>query len=198
MSITATERETYDTVWSLPSYADHSPGATLVPMFQAMSADLRAGVFSPTVLDAGCGSGKGALALKAAGYDVTLCDLTPNGLISEAKGLRFAEACLWQPLKPQLPYALMGAWDFVYCCDVLEHIPPEFTMLVLRNLLDVTRLGLFLNISTEPDVFGAMAGKPLHQTVRPFVWWRDHLAELGRVVEARDLVRSGVYLVQPR
>jgi hypothetical protein len=30
------------------------------------------------------------------------------------------------------------------------------------------------------------------------VWWRDRLKELGNVREARDLLHTGVYYVEPR
>jgi hypothetical protein len=86
-------------------------------------------------------------------------------------------------------------FDYVYCTDVLEHIPPQFTMLVIDQLLRVAHKGLFLNVSLVPDSFGMWVGEPLHQTVEGFVWWRDSLRELGTVVEARDLIQSAVFLV---
>ena len=68
---------------------------------------------------------------------------------------------------------------------------------VIARLLEVSRTGLFLSISTVPDVHGVLVREPLHQTVQSFVQWRDQIAELGRVVEARDLLVSGCYLVEP-
>lgn len=192
------ERDLYSELWSgVGSYGAHSPGEHLAALFAALvpSRDLSAP--KATVLDAGCGSGKGGLALTRLGFDVTLCDITPDGLTAEAQALRFAPACLWRDLKSQLPYCA-GAYDFVYCCDVLEHIPPEYTMLVLDQLLRVTKRAAFFNISLVPDVYGAFVGKPLHQSVFPFTWWRDRLAGFGEMVECRDLLNSGVYLVRPR
>jgi len=152
-----------------------------------------------TVLDAGCGAGKGALALAAEGYDVALTDQTDVGLLDEARRFPFAEACLWSPqFRSQMPYRFGGAFDYVYCCDVLEHVPIEFTMLAIANLLSITRRGLFLHISTVPDVFGVRVGERLHKTVESFTWWRDRLRELGSVEDARDLIVSGAYWVEPR
>jgi hypothetical protein len=71
------------------------------------------------------------------------------------------------------------------------------TMLVIARMLRLVKKGLFLSICTVPDTNGAWVGQPLHLTVQPFTWWRDQLSELGRVVECRDLLTSGVYYVVP-
>jgi SAM-dependent methyltransferase len=192
-TIAARERDLYANLWAdVPSYSAQAPGATHVGTFTEMSG--AAG--GASVLDAGCGSGAGALALQAAGYRVTLCDVTPAGVSPEASTLPFVAACLWHDLAP-VAY-LSGGVDYVYCTDVLEHIPPEYTMLVLSRLLEASKSGVFLNISLVPDQFGVWVGQPLHQTVRPFTWWRDRLRDLGQLVECRDLLVSGVYFVRPR
>jgi hypothetical protein len=71
-------------------------------------------------------------------------------------------------------------------------------MLAIARMLAVCSKGLFLTVSLVPDSFGVWAGKSLHQSVFPFVWWRDALRELGTVVEARDLIGNGVFFVRPR
>jgi len=189
------EQATYDAVWTgVANYGNHSPGAEQVGRFLEMS-----GATEGTVLDAGCGSGKGALALKEFGFDVTLADITPSGLVDEAQGLPFVQVPLWADLHPVAYAATRGrAFDYVYCCDVMEHVPPEFTMLVIARLLEVTKVGAFFSISTVPDGFGAWVGKPLHQTVQPYVWWRDHLSEFGELVEGRDVLNAGLFYVRPR
>lgn len=186
MSLLDTERATYDTVWSsVEAYGQHSPGEHYLPLF------LQVATPPAVVLDAGSGSGKGALALKRAGFHVTLCDVTHAGLVDEAKVLPFFERCLWHDLS--------GLWsDWVYCTDVLEHIPPQFTMLAIHQMLKVATEGLFLTVSLVPDSFGVWAGKSLHQSVFPFVWWRDALNEVGTVVEARDLIQNAMFVVKPR
>jgi SAM-dependent methyltransferase len=191
---TATETEKYADVWqALPQYATYSPGAELLPLFLQMVGESRG-----TVLDAGTGSGKGALALSAAGFDVTCCDVTAAGLVPEAQMLPFYVTSLWHDLWP----VARGAghpgrtrFDYVYCTDVLEHIPPQFTMLAIDQMLRVAQKGLFLGISLRADEFGTWVGQPLHQTVQSFTWWRDSLKELGEVVEARDLFSEAVFLV---
>jgi SAM-dependent methyltransferase len=183
------ERETYEQAWAFKPYAEYSPGVKYLPLF----LDMTRTTMRTTVLDAGCGSGKGALALKDAGFDVTCCDLTPAGLVPEAADVPFVQTALWADLKRQV-----GFRDWVYCTDVLEHIPPTFTMLVVSRLLEVSRRGVFLSIALMPDEFGKMIGKPLHQSLQNFAQWREQLDTVGHVIEARDLLHTGVYLVHPR
>lgn len=189
MSVLASERDTYQAIWANDSYAAISPGERYADVFQQM-----AGATSGTVLDAGTGSGKGALALMVRGFSVDGCDLTPDGLVPDAKRtVAFREVCLWGDLKRQL-----GQRDYVYCCDVMEHIPTSFTMLVAQRLIDVAITGVFFSIALVPDTFGQFVGHPLHKTIQSFVEWRDQLSELGRMVECRDLGQVGLYLVAPR
>lgn len=196
-TITERERDLYTDVWqTVEQYGAMSPGEQYVPLFMDM-----AGIGESrrvTVLDAGAGSGKGALALHREGFRVRMVDVTDAGLVDEAKALPFAQACLWDDLAPVIGYAFGGRLDHVYCCDVLEHIPTPFTMLVVRRLLDVARRGVFLSICLQPDVNGYWVGKPLHQTVQSFTEWRDQLATIGRLQECRDLLHTGLYYVVPR
>jgi SAM-dependent methyltransferase len=185
-SVIERERQLYSDVFTgIDQYADHSPGEQHVSLFLEMARITDPEHFS--VLDAGCGSGKGALGLQSAGFQVRMCDITPEGLIDEARDLPFQSTCLWHSLGPRV--------DFVYCTDVLEHIPTEFTMLVISRLLEVSRRGVFLSISLMPDVFGYQIGQPLHHTVRPFSWWRDNISAIGQIQECRDLLHTGVFWV---
>lgn len=193
-SIVLAERAKYESAWAFEAYAAFAPGEQHINLF----LDITGAKPGQTVLDAGCGSGKGALSLHRHGFDVHLCDLTSSGLVPEAADLPFTSACLWDDLRPALPY-LSGGWvDWVYCCDVLEHIPPAFTMLVVSRLLDICRHGVFLSIALHQDQFGIWVGEPLHQTVQSFADWRDQLNAVGRVKEARDLLAVGIYLIEPR
>ena len=185
--ITQREAALYAEVWgSLESYATIAPGERYVRILHEHCP-------APAlVLDAGTGSGKGALALRQAGYDVVACDLTDEGLIDAARGLRFHEACLWRPLRSQLG---LGSVDAVYCTDVLEHIPTQFTMLAVSHMLAVAQRGVLITVSLHADAFGVLIGQPLHRTVESFGWWRDSLREIGTVEDARDLGLVGLYWV---
>jgi SAM-dependent methyltransferase len=196
----AHETDLYTGIWAgVPSYGDHAPGEHYLPIFLDCVGDRRGRLTSSkgSVLDAGTGSGKGALALHRLGFRVTACDLTDAGLTDEAREtLRFRSACLWHDLRPLAP--LWQSFDWVYCTDVLEHLPPQFTMLAVSRLLEVTSLGLFLAVYLEQDSNGAWVGQPLHLTVQPFTWWRDNLKELAEVVDARDLHQAATFFLKPR
>lgn len=195
-TVAQSEAETYRQVWGLNGYGDFSPGERFAPMFLEMIKAIP----GQSVLDAGTGSGKGALALVEAGLNVECCDFTADGLVQEAKHLPFYEVCLWSDLKEAL--ALGPGWgrcyDWVYACDVLEHVPTQFSMLTAYRLLEASYRGVFLSIATVPDAFGAWLGKSLHNTVQPFEWWAEQLSEIGHVAEARDLINTGIYLVTPK
>lgn len=196
-TILAAERETYAGMWSgVEDYAAHAPGVHYLPVFLSCIGSARRGV---TVLDAGTGSGKGALALQAEGFTVRACDFTDAGF--QGAPVPFTEACLWHDLShvtQGFGHPGRTTADYVYCTDVLEHLPPPFTMLAVQQMLRVTSKGLFLTISLVPDAFGVWAGKALHQSVFSFVQWRDALAEVGEIIDARDLLNTGVFMVGPR
>jgi 2-polyprenyl-3-methyl-5-hydroxy-6-metoxy-1,4-benzoquinol methylase len=200
-----TEAALYETAWNMGGYGDYSPGEKYLPIFEdaiTQGGAVRLSDFQ-NVLDAGAGSGKGAQALLSKGYRVAMCDLNFEGLEDPTLRQRVpsVEICLWHDLSV-LPYMAKafdqrfeGGFHWGYCCDVMEHIPPQFTMLVAQQLLNIVQSGVFFSISLTTDQFGYFAGEPLHKTVQPFVWWRDSLSELGPVVDARDLGNVGTYLV---
>jgi SAM-dependent methyltransferase len=184
-----TERAKYESAWDLPAYARYSPGARFAPIFMQL---VKAGA---SVLDAGCGRGDGGRALVAAGFSVTFLDLVDVIPQDLQAGVRFFQQTLWDelPLRPEGIYTVR--YDYAFCCDVLEHVPTELVGLVLHRLREVTKSGFF-TIGLKPDAFGELIGAPLHLTVRPFTWWRDFLKIFGKVIEARDLGDTGLYLVR--
>jgi 2-polyprenyl-3-methyl-5-hydroxy-6-metoxy-1,4-benzoquinol methylase len=188
-NLTQHEREKYQEAWSLDVYTKTSPGADALPLFLDMAGPLH----GAKVLDAGCGEGKGTDALIAAGFLVTACDFVVDAYKSTAP---FYEWVLWE--RPSNLRLLDGQFDYIYCCDVLEHIPTALTGLVITRLVDLAERGVFLTISNVQDVMGLWVGTPLHQTVQPFVWWRDLLDTVAEVREARDLLNSSAFFVRAR
>jgi len=81
-------------------------------------------------------------------------------------------------LRHDLTTKLEEKFDYGYCTDVLEHIPPEDVDKVLLNICTAARR-VYFAISTVPDVMGALVGEPLHLTVESPFWWHDRLSELG-------------------
>jgi SAM-dependent methyltransferase len=198
-SILATERATYQDVWQgLSEYAEYSPGETCLPIFLEHSGADGKG---RTVLDVGAGSGKASVKLAEAGFNVRMVDITNAGLVPEAQALPYADACIWHDLSPAVRafgHPNRTRADYVYCCDVLEHVPEQFTMLAIDQMLRVAKYGLFLGVALRQDEWGVWIGKHLHQTVKQFVWWRDSIKELGAMVEARDMIGAATFFVRPR
>lgn len=173
------ERAKYAEMWSVDHYSQHSPGVAAIPRFLAVT-----GAQPPDrVQDYGCGMGAASLALMARGFQVTGFDL-----VTPPPSVPHVPQVLWRRIDaPRAP------WGF--CVDVMEHIPVEFTMLAVARMLDNCQR-LYLEIALEPDRCGIWIGQTLHHTVRPFTWWRDRLREIATVVDARDLLQHGAYLVE--
>lgn len=184
--IRTAEAQKYEQAWSLPGYATHSPGVQWAELFGEIAQPGP----NQTVYDLGCGNGAGGKAL-AERYGLAAAYV--DHVRVEGVPEPFIEQCLWDDL--------ISRWDgpfwYGYCCDVLEHIPPQFTMLAARRMLEACDQ-VFFSVSFRPDSFGAFIGQPLHLTVQPFSWWRDALAEVGELLEARDLLGEGVFLVRGR
>jgi len=182
MNLVERETDRYEElIGGMPEYLEHSPGERWADLFLEMTGAQP----GDTVLDAGCCSAKGALALEERGLKPSLQDITDVGVVPEAKHLFFTKRPLWADIA--------GQFDWVYCCDVMEHIPVEFTMLTLSRLLQRAKKGAFFTISLTQDQFGMFIGQPLHLTVQPYVWWRDRLKDVGELVEGRDFLGMGVY-----
>lgn len=162
------EQEKYRRMWTdVLGYRKTSPGERLVPTFLEQ-ADWHKG---DTLLDAGCGPGRAGLALRLAGFQVTLLDITEKSVDSESRGiLPFIQGCLWD-----VKADLILPFNWVYCCDVLEHIPPEHVDAVLDNLAKLSVNGAFLQIALWEDGWGNKIGETLHLTVRPAEWWLDKI-----------------------
>ena len=174
------ESAKYSSIWSVSRYHDFSPGEQYAPIFAAQFEPDK----SVTIIDAGCGAGAGGRALKDLGYtNVTFLDL-----VSVTKEAPFVQTALWDNWGTPLS-------DWVFCCDVLEHIPTEYVGLVLHRIR-IQCAQAFLSIGLTDDAFGKVIRDELHLTVKPFDWWRDFLKEFGEVEDARDLGVTGMYHVK--
>lgn len=181
-----TERAKYEKVWSLHGYREHSPGEQLVDAF----CDAVGEPLTGKVLDLGCGTGRASLALQWAGFDVLAVDFARNARDPEAMQVPFLQANLWE-----LPEDVSGDWGF--CCDVMEHIPPDKVDTVLRNIASACEQGAFFQISFRQDAFGSMIGEPLHLSVHGADWWHKTLAGYWSNVEMISFdedARSGVFI----
>lgn len=188
-AIAERESDKYREIWSFPEYHHASPGASSVGFFLDLLDHT-----PNSVTDFGCGAGAGTKALVEAGVTavnaVDLVDVADD----LPKGVRFTQSSLWD----RNLRSIRTRAEYGYCVDVMEHIPPAFTALTVRNMMDCCEKGLFLGISFRPDNLGVLVGKPLHLTVEGFHWWKDLLSELGEVKYAVDRMVDGAFLVEPR
>jgi SAM-dependent methyltransferase len=126
-----------------------------------------------SVIDFGCGTGRGSLALALFGkLNITMVDFTDNcldkdiqnALITQAHTLKFVKADLERPLSIVSEYG--------YCTDVMEHIPTGKIDNVLNNILHASR-HVFFSISITDDVCGSLIDESLHLSKYPYLWWLD-------------------------
>jgi SAM-dependent methyltransferase len=172
------EQKKYEKVWREAKYREVSPGEHMASVFLEQvkpAAD-------SSVIDFGCGTGRGALMLALMGrLKVQMLDFASNCLDSEV-----AQACITQPTRisfQQFDLTRMPDVSAAYgfCCDVMEHIPPQDVKTVLRNIL-ASANSVFFGISTVPDQLGSLIGETLHLSVHPLSWWIEAVQEIGAVV----------------
>jgi SAM-dependent methyltransferase len=182
------EQTKYRKVWSHQQYRKYSPGEQLVPV---MHAAVKGDPDDQTLLDLGCGSGRASMRLYELGFRVTMADFI------------YDIECLDPDIKGAQEYIQLNAWgenwpdrkwDWIYCCDMLEHLPPKKVEHALVNIRDHADHA-FLSIHFGDDMFGRLVGKKLHLTVRPFVWWVEKLRGHGTVRQARDMAGNGVFVI---
>lgn len=160
------ERDKYERMWAVDSYRDVAPGELAAARFMDL-------IGKGPVIDFGCGTGRGGLALSRAGLDVRLLDFASNCRDEACRHLPFIQHDLTQASPVSAPYG--------YCTDVLEHIPPADVDVVIRNIMASAQT-VFFQISTVPDSMGATINQTLHLSVHPLGWWADTFIRLGFTV----------------
>ena len=161
-----TEREKYELMWEFDSYRYSSPGEHLVGVFlERMGA-----IPGDSVIDFGCGPGRATQKLQDAGLKVLGIDIAANCLDPDVS-VPLRVECLWD-----FPDDIEVA-DWGYCCDVMEHIPPDKVDATLKGIRDRTKEGVFFNIAFQHDTHGEAVGKRLHLTVHSKGWWENKLRE---------------------
>lgn len=177
------EQQKYEAMWSHPQYRVVSPGEIAVDKFLEV-ANPRAG---ETVRDLGCGTGRAGVRLAEVGLEVTQYDFAAN-CRDEGIDLPFVSHDLTKHI-PGSPA------DYAYCCDVLEHIPPEDVPRVIRHVV-IAGQRAFLQISCTEDHMGVLIDQPLHLTVKPYEWWKEQLEDFDcKILWSEDLGTQCSFLV---
>ena len=161
------EKDLYKMMWDRPEYRITAPGEHIAHEFLKQARPPK----GASVLDLGCGTGRGSLNLAFfGGLDVTMVDFADNCLDEDIRpmletqkhAMRFVEADLSQPLPVTAAYG--------FCTDVMEHIRPHHVDRVIDNCLAACQ-HVFFQIATEDDIMGKIVGHKLHLSVHPYEWW---------------------------
>lgn len=176
------EREKYTQMWCYEQYRRCAPGE-----FHVERAVNALGMAKgDSVIDFGCGTGRGAAKLKELGFDVTGVDFAHNCL-DEGVDIKFTQACLWD-----MP-DISAKWGF--CTDVMEHIPTEKIEDVIRGISQRCD-GAYFNISTQDDVCGSLIGKKLHMTIMGAAQWEAILRKYWKEIEVLDSASEATFAVR--
>ncbi len=171
------EQIKYLKCWNDERYRKWSPGEQCVDLFLETAKPQK----GETLIDWGCGTGRGGHKIWTEGLDVTLLDFAVNCLDGkvlddvDGKSLKFVEHDLTKPIDLRA--------DYGYCCDVMEHIPEEDVDRVLTTILE-NSLHVMFQISTVEDHFSNVIDIDghLHLTVKPYSWWLQKFADFGCIV----------------
>lgn len=172
------EADKYRRIWERAEYRKISPG-----MMEAERAfTLLYMQPDQTLIDFGAGTGRATAWFRDRGLDVLAVDFAENALETSVP---FVNACLWD--MPDLS-AELG-----YCCDVMEHIPPEKVGHVLSAIRARITGAVYFRIATRPDKMGQLIKSRLHLTVQSGEWWRRQLEAKWGIVDVvenngRDLI----------
>ncbi|MCD2193317.1 class I SAM-dependent methyltransferase [Actinomycetospora endophytica] len=113
-------------------------------------------------LDFGCGAGRLSHGLAGAGFGEVLgCDISPT-MLDKAREIVPDEACRFvQVTGSDLAAVESDSVDLVYCCRVLQHMPPALAHGYVREFWRVARPGgvVVFQIPTEPS--SSAAGRVL-------------------------------------
>jgi len=169
------EKEKYEKMWLHPAYRVHSPGLNCVEAFLThFHGRFQEG---DTLIDFGCGSGRAGFHFFFQGFSVCLVDIAANCLDEAhvdllslcSERICFLQACLWD-----LPPSLQAA-DWIYCCDVLEHLPDHTIDRALQQMAMRCKKGGFFQIFLQDEPYGKLISESLHLTIRPQEWWLEKI-----------------------
>tara|TARA_R110000824_G_scaffold135372_1_gene298671 strand:- start:2610 stop:3995 length:1386 start_codon:yes stop_codon:yes gene_type:complete len=166
------EQQEYIDIWNREESREKCLGEQIYNEF-LQTAKPRAG---SSVLDIGCGTGRGGLNLAVFGkLNVTYVDFAPNCLDkdivpmleTQKHTLRFMEGNITEPIKDNAAYG--------YCVDVIEHLTPDDIDKALDNCLKACQ-----------HVFFCMSTK-----IYKYEWWLEKFNSRDCVVHWSD--NSGDY-----
>ncbi|MBM3199182.1 MAG: class I SAM-dependent methyltransferase [Chlamydiae bacterium] len=195
------EKNKYERMWQQELYRKVSPGYLSAEGFLSFIRTR----MNPldTIIDFGCGSGLAALPFLEAGCKTVLIDIAENCLADKIDALTylipdllsFQLGCLWN-LPPSLAQG-----DWIYCMDVLEHIPPEKIDDSLKEMALRTKKGGALQVFLVEERMGELIGEQLHLTLHPLSWWTQKMETYWEIEQIEPIipdVRYCIYVGAPK
>jgi len=191
------EKRKYWQAYQHKSYRKNSPGERVAAYFLFSSAREQ----GDTVIDLGCGTGR------AGKYIADYRKKMPAG---EPKVINVTLFDFVDVREVDLPFIQGNMWeldgipvfDWILCCDVLEHIPPQYVDRTLDGMAAITRKGGLLTIAHFPcstaDFPDMDVIEDLHLTIESPHWWQAKIDKRWQVREWRDGIQSRVVLGPPR
>lgn len=189
------EKIKYEKMWNQELYRKRSPGLLLATFFLYHIQDrVKVG---DSILDFGCGTGAASLLFFEKGLDVTLVDIANNCLSPIARDLvqnktakfKFIEASLWD-----LPQDL-NPCDWIYCIDVLEHLPEPKLMEALQSMAKKTKKGGALQVFLEDETMGESIGEKLHLSIYPLNWWIEKISSFWKIEHVQEIIPNLRYCI---
>lgn len=84
----------------------------------------------------------------------------------------------YDPAVPMFSAPPLSRADFVWCTDVLEHIPEEDIPFIVSELSRLAIKGVFVTVGTYPAKKHLPNGENAHVCVKPTEWWVEKFADL--------------------
>lgn len=171
------EKKKYEKMWDVPSYRHTSPGyICLEILFDHFGKEIESG---QSITDFGCGMGLTTMTFLEKGLKVQLVDIATNCLQDKIEALlllasdkvSFTQASLWD-----LPKSLPPT-DWIYCVDVLEHIPTEKVDDCLIHMKNRCLKGGVLQVFLIDEPYGDLIEEKLHLTIKPLEWWKEKISK---------------------
>jgi ubiquinone/menaquinone biosynthesis C-methylase UbiE len=140
-----------------------------------------------SVLDVGAGQGQVLRWLKSRQDDLKCCGLEISQIAIKKSMAAPGSPSMVQGMAQSIPFA-DSLFDLVVCTDVLEHIPHEDSMKVIKELRRVSRQYLLLDVHTSGAAEDSMIRRSkfrmrtLHINRKKKLWWVQLFRSCGLTV----------------